>query len=65
MFNLAVILRERKDATTVVEWVTLTREGRDAERMGRLRTQVREHDVDRWARSFLETLDAQRASGAG
>lgn len=28
--HLAVVLRERKDATTVVEWVTLTGKGRDA-----------------------------------
>ncbi|MGP9723828.1 hypothetical protein ACT3SZ_07440 [Corynebacterium sp. AOP40-9SA-29] len=28
--GLAVVLRERKDATTVVRWVTLTEEGRDA-----------------------------------
>ncbi|WP_312979746.1 hypothetical protein [Corynebacterium sp.] len=28
--HLAVVLRERKDATTVVEWITLTGEGRDA-----------------------------------
>lgn len=28
--RLAVVLRERKDATTVVEWITLTGEGRDA-----------------------------------
>ncbi|MGN0095920.1 MAG: hypothetical protein ACI38U_07650 [Corynebacterium sp.] len=27
--HLAVVLRERKDATTVVEWITLTGEGRD------------------------------------
>ncbi|MGO1379116.1 MAG: hypothetical protein ACTHVU_02325, partial [Corynebacterium sp.] len=28
--GLAVVLRERKDATTVVRWVTLTEDGRDA-----------------------------------
>ncbi|MEJ6549007.1 hypothetical protein PQI66_05555 [Corynebacterium sp. USCH3] len=28
--SLAVVLRERKNATTVIEWITLTGEGRDA-----------------------------------
>ena len=47
----------------LLDAVRETRGGHDAERMGRLRAQVREHDVDRWARSFLDALDTRGTSG--
>ncbi len=36
-----------------------------AKRMRTLRRQVLDHDVDRWARSFLETLGVEVPDGRG
>ena len=52
-------------ARALLDAARSTREGADAERMGRLRVQVREHDVDRWARTFLDALGTGEAQGAG
>ena len=49
----------------LLDAVRETREGTDAARMSVLRTQVRGHDVDRWAQGFLDVLNAVDVQGAG